>query len=108
MNVIQIGSRAVRPPRHSRESDLSRLTFLVADAYRCYFLFSVVIILWEALENHYRLITTIVTVAEVSSGRVIEDVHRRLFVLSACQEKKEAKVKEKRHHKLRCNTLCFP
>lgn len=78
----------------SRESDPSRLTFLVADTYRCYFLFSVVTMLSEALQNHYRLITTIVTGAEVPSGRVVEDAHRRLFVLRICQEKKEAKVKE--------------
>lgn len=70
MNVIQIGSRVIHP-QYSREGDPSRLIFLVVDAYRCYFLFSIVIILLEALENHCRLITTIVTVAEVSSGRVI-------------------------------------
>lgn len=65
------------------------------------------IILLEALENHYRLITTIVTVAEVSSGRVTKDVRRRLFVLRVCPEEKEAKVKEKHDSKLRCNPSCL-
>lgn len=47
----------------------------VASTYRCYILFNIVIIHLEALKNHCRLITTIVTFCEVSSGSVIWDVH---------------------------------
>lgn len=40
----------------------------VVGAYRCSFLLGFVIIHLEALEHHSRLITTMVTVWEVSSG----------------------------------------
>lgn len=62
------------------QADSPSLWRSVVGAYRCYFLFSFVIIYLEALENHYRLITTIVMVCEVSSGCVIWDVHWWLIV----------------------------